>query len=92
MPNREWLPRWRIFKGTKDWNMPTDWTYIHRYMANTEYEPVYHPEVVGIIRPTMQQIRENLPKEMWPETLMYAPQPHGQNYKGWNGDPDERIK
>jgi hypothetical protein len=87
MPNREWLPRWRVFPETPDWGQPTDWTYIHRYVKATGVEPVYHNDIVGTIRPTWAQLRQNLPKDSIPSHLQYAPQPHGNDYKGWDGKP-----
>jgi hypothetical protein len=89
VPNREWTPRWRVFPGTKDWGQPTDWTYIHRYMAATDFQvaPTYHDEIVGIIRPTMKQLSANMAHHLLPTDLWYAAQPHGNNYKGWDGSP-----
>jgi len=86
-PNWELVPRWRIFQRDKRW--ATDWSHLTRYIEITKTTPELHADVIGVIRPTMKDLLECLPKgTIIPQPLRYAPQPGaGFGWAGWDGVP-----
>jgi hypothetical protein len=79
-PNNEDLGKWDCSAPGGKKNVNEDFWIVKNYSIKTGIPPVFNPNIVGIIRPTPQEIYDLLDITV-PDGFMYEPQPN------WDGRP-----